>query len=131
MHWRIFYERSPYSQLDILKQEIRLIQLLPTKENGPLEINLINGCFLDPDLLDHSYCAISYCAGDPQNTELIQVNGLDFNALASKLLGFALRQVLRTRSRGGLRGRPELIWADQICINQSDPQERSRQVSLM
>lgn len=126
---RTFYERSPYSQLNILKQEIRLIKLLPTKDNEPLEVNLISGCFLDPNLLNHSYCAISYCAGDPKNTEQIKVNGLDFNAFAS--LGLALRQVLRAKSRGGLRGCPDLIWTDQICINQSDPRERSQQVSLM
>jgi hypothetical protein len=77
---RTFYERSPYSQLNVLKQEIRLILLLPTKDDGPLEVNLISGCFLDPDLLNHSHCAISYCARDPKNTELFKVNGLDFTA---------------------------------------------------
>jgi hypothetical protein len=57
------------------------------------------------------------------------VNGIRFNAFAN--LARALRQIARARSREELVGEPQLIWADQVCISQSSPKERSHQVGFM
>jgi hypothetical protein len=57
------------------------------------------------------------------------MNGIRFNAFAN--LACALRQVARARERGDLVNYPPLIWADQICINQSSPVEKSHQVGFM
>jgi Heterokaryon incompatibility protein (HET) len=76
-----------------------------------------------------SYCAISYFAGNHKETEVIFVNGIRFNAFAN--LARALRQIVQAKERGYLKECPQLIWVDQICINQSNPAERSHQVSFM
>lgn len=54
------------------------------------------------------------------------MNGIRFNAFAN--LACALRQVTQESKRPYF---PQLIWADQICINQSDLVERSHQVGFM
>jgi len=74
------------------------------------------------------YTTLSYCAGDPKETEIITVNGIHFNAFAN--LGHALRQA-RHFWRNKFDGQELLLWADQICINQSNPSERSHQVGFM
>jgi hypothetical protein len=84
---------------------------------------------MKPDLL---YYAISYCAGDPNNTTSISVNGHPFSVFAS--LVRALRAV-RCYFKGSGKGAGERfripLWVDQICIDQSNPSERSHQVALM
>jgi hypothetical protein len=71
----------------------------------------------------------SYCAGDPLSTEVIRINGLKFNAFAN--LGHALKDVVAYWRKNGMKTEEEPLWADQICINQSDPDERSHQVEQM
>lgn len=69
-----------------------------------------------------SYKALSYVWGDPQVTEKIMINGNVFFATTN--LAAALKQFRHHHYRG-------FIWADAICINQSDLIERSEQVLLM
>jgi hypothetical protein len=72
--------------------------------------------------IDGLYCALSYCAGKPSETRVILVDGLLFNAFAS--LERAIRLALECwTSRNP--GKELLLWADQICINQSDHRERT------
>jgi hypothetical protein len=78
---------------------------------------------------EHNFIAISYAAGSYEETEAIYVNGTRFNAFAN--LARALRQAAQARQKTELERFPELIWADQICINQSNPVERAYQVGFM
>ncbi|KAM7184300.1 Heterokaryon incompatibility protein (HET) domain containing protein [Rhypophila sp. PSN 637] len=76
------------------------------------------------DLSDESeqYEAISYCWGDEQDKATITING---NTVpVTKSLNDALKR-LRTREK------KRTVWADAICINQDDLNERQQQVELM
>jgi hypothetical protein len=123
-----FYNSSPYTPLDPLQREIRLIRLSPGSQDDPLICELTAP--LPFDQAKYSYLAISYCAGDPEITTPISVNELAFNAFAS--LGVALRRVRASvessRQRGG---KHQMFWVDQICIDQSNPVERAHQVGFM
>lgn len=74
------------------------------------------------------YCALSYCAGKPTDTEVILVNGLPFNAFAN--LAHAIRSA-QEAWEATHHGQELLLWADQICINQRNHFERSDQVQMM
>lgn len=66
--------------------------------------------------------AISYVWGAPVKDQPITCNG-DVTHITANL-----RDALR---RVRLPDRPRTLWADSICINQANPQEQGRQVSLM
>jgi hypothetical protein len=90
---------------------------------------------LDPRV-PHAYLCLSYCWGDTSNTKEISViqsercmhngtyEGKAFKFRVTANLEAALRNI---RS---LTARP-LVWADAVCINQSDLVERAQQVSIM
>jgi len=120
-----FYDDQPY---DTLSKESRMIRLLKVRKNeaGHLECVLTQGIPLAE--ADNTYTALSYCAGDPNKTQTVTVSGRKFNAFAN--LGVALEQSYHYRTRVH-KDVEVLIWADQICIDQSNPLERSHQVSLM
>jgi len=74
--------------------------------------------------------AISYAAGDHKDTEEILVNKRPFNAFRS--LAEAVRAIRdQPHTCEASTTFAPLIWADQICINQSDPDERAYQVQYM
>ena len=127
---RDFYNSKPYSDLDHSRHEIRFLELLPVKNDGTLNAKLVTPYFLSSDTsTPPSYCAISYFAGNHKDTEVVFVNGIRFNAFAN--LARALRQIIQGREGIKVQECPQLIWADQICINQSNPSERSHQVGFM
>ncbi|EON67477.1 hypothetical protein W97_06731 [Coniosporium apollinis CBS 100218] len=68
------------------------------------------------------YEALSYCWGDPTITEEICVNGASLRITAN--LASALR-ALR------LADEPRTVWADAICIDQTNIAEKAVQVPLM
>ncbi|RYP12375.1 hypothetical protein DL765_007363 [Monosporascus sp. GIB2] len=68
------------------------------------------------------YEAISYVWGDPTKSEQILCDGRILAITVS--LATALRRVR-------LPGRRRLLWADGVCINQDDFEERQHQVPLM
>jgi Heterokaryon incompatibility protein (HET) len=68
------------------------------------------------------YEALSYVWGDPLIRENIELDGVEFQVTTN--LHAALRH-LRWVTR------PRLLWIDAVCINQTNPAERSKQVSLM
>lgn len=57
------------------------------------------------------------------------MNGIRFNAFAN--LGLALEEVIIYWEKKGINGEHQCLWVDQICIDQSNPNERSHQVGLM
>ena len=68
------------------------------------------------------YEALSYVWGSPHRTESMECNGQNFPITES--LDAALRHNRSSCS-------PRLFWIDQICINQSDLDERRQQVTIM
>ncbi|KAF2461815.1 heterokaryon incompatibility, partial [Lineolata rhizophorae] len=71
------------------------------------------------------YTALSYAWGDPNSTKKIIMNGVEVS------VGANLEAALRT-----LRKRPEFVnglklWANALCINQTDLDEKENAVSRM
>jgi hypothetical protein len=102
----------------------RLIVLQPASESHePLQCRLIHTTLFDCsfDIIDH-YTAVSYVWGNPNDTGTIVVDGTAMTITAT--LAAALRD-LRDKTR------VNRVWADALCIDQSNMSERGKQVSLM
>lgn len=127
---RSFYANFEYPALNTDEHSIRLLRIRALKPCEALD-TLVN-CEIvhDVSLKDFTgrFTTISYCAGDPSNTETITVNGIQFQAFAN--LAHALRQA-RYYWKENQEDRELLLWVDQVCINQADSTERSYQVSIM
>ena len=106
------YERLPNAY------STRLFSLRPGKAHDGIE-----GCLMTVSLQDcPPYEALSYVVGDTSVRIPIGCDG-DICPVTENLRAalLHLRQVTGER----------LLWIDQICINQTDPQERNQQVSMM
>ncbi|EEU41666.1 uncharacterized protein NECHADRAFT_87610 [Fusarium vanettenii 77-13-4] len=121
-----FHQLYTYSDLDSTAQDIRLIHVFQDEH-----CDLIQCEFLPQSSLQEaigSYHTLSYCAGDPLETETVLLQGIKFNVFAN--LKHALEKTLSVwKSKY-----PEeecVLWVDQICINQRSDAERSHQVGLM
>ncbi|KAK4166243.1 heterokaryon incompatibility protein 6, OR allele [Cladorrhinum sp. PSN259] len=112
---------TPYEYLKLppTPTAIRLLHILPGTPLEDIECNLV-----DADLVaeDDRYEALSYVWGDVSETTPIQVNG------STLQIGKNLRcALLHLR----LIDKPRVVWADAICINQEDLDERNQQISIM
>ena len=107
-----------YNKLDPQRREIRLCTLQPGSGDNPVN------CTLTTVSLDGKprYEAISYVWGDASTRQEIIVDSKSL--LVTVNLHTALRY-LRWKDR------PRVLWADAICINQQNIDERSSQVSFM
>ena len=110
-----------YQPLDSLKDEIRLIYILPGAGEDEICTNLVHASLHDQP----EYLALSYTWGNPHPFSPVVLNGFDFEVGPN--LAAALRQL--RKDRGPRRGLP--YWIDAICINQANDVERSEQVGLM
>ncbi|KAF4343650.1 heterokaryon incompatibility 6 OR allele [Fusarium beomiforme] len=121
-----FLSKVHYEDLNNTEREIRLLKILPDSGSGFVECELLPSVKLAN--VRKRYLALSYCAGDPRNTNAILVNGAKCNVFAN--LHHALMTV-----RYFWESRPQkkdlLLWVDQICINQVNLAERSHQVGFM
>ncbi|PSR80162.1 heterokaryon incompatibility protein-domain-containing protein, partial [Coniella lustricola] len=111
---------SFYDSLGLKGAAIRVLNVQPGEWDEKLSCNLV---VVDLDE-DPQYEAISYVWGNPQASKrsVIQVNGMPMSitqSLYTALKRYRLAEQTRT------------MWADAICINQEDLQERSLQVLLM
>ncbi|RSM11629.1 hypothetical protein CEP52_002864 [Fusarium oligoseptatum] len=125
-----FLSKTPYKTLDPALREIRLIKVLPDPGSGRVECELLPSAPIAE--LRGKYLALSYCAGNPRNTDVILVNGVKCNVFAN--LCHALRCARHFWAKQANPGDQQdflLLWADQICINQADLSERSHQVGFM
>lgn len=75
------------------------------------------------------YCALSYTWGDHKNRRKVQIDGGTLNVTAN--LSRALEDAARFFKTAHPDQAEVLLWADQICINQRDDDEKSHQVSMM
>jgi len=117
-----------YAPLNLVKDEIRLLSFLPTEDNV-LHLSLEHF----PLNSAPPFWAFSYTWGDPTRTIRIVINGHDFEATEN--LVFALgnhQEILLLRSKiKHPHFQAQHIWADAICINQNDYEERAREVLRM
>jgi hypothetical protein len=118
-----FYSNKPYQSLDKSKSTIRLLKVLQHNKAGDFRCALTDAIALSE--AHGTYTAVSYCARDPKNTRSVEVNGVQFNAFANLVV--ALDETCHYRmSKYG--DEAPLLWVDQICMNQSNTDERSHQV---
>lgn len=113
-------EKFPYEPLDSTVDTIRLILLHPPREDedrAVVRCQLIHSEFLSRP----KYYALSYTWGNPNVLKRIFVNDMEISVREN--LYWALYYLRTTEDR--------VIWADAICINQSDLEERRYQVGLM
>lgn len=117
-----------YRPLDSTRREIRLLEILSqTPEQAVI-------CKLHTVSLDSSpyFVCLSYVWGDPSVTEEIVVDGTPRKVTAN--LAAALKHAKKhwiEAQNGSGDASTFRLWADALCINQSDLEERSTQVQLM
>lgn len=97
---------------------IRLLKIFPGQAKDKLRCELVYSRLADRP----PYKALSYCWGDEQPIVEIECDGCSF--LVTPNLASALRAFRSPDS-------DVVIWADAICINQSDVEEKNHQVPLM
>ncbi|CAN9157232.1 unnamed protein product [Alternaria alternata] len=98
---------------------IRVLKLQPGKAEDDIECSLE---IIDIGTSKDSYEAISYVWGDSNHTVEVWCNGLQVPVTAS--LANALYNFRHSSE-------PRLLWADALCINQKDDQEKGHQVKRM
>lgn len=106
-----------YRELDSSKNEVRLLRILPNASPN-IMCDIIHTSLDNP----HEYMAISYAWGDPEDTETIQLEGHEYPVTSS--LWHALARLRSIKN-------VVVVWADAICINQHNLEERNHQVELM
>ncbi|CZR60698.1 uncharacterized protein PAC_10594 [Phialocephala subalpina] len=107
-----------YEPLDPLVDSIRLLELEPADKQQPLSCRLTHVPFLKRPV----YEALSYTWGSPELINNILLNGKPM----------AIRQNLHDAFLALRKEHePRVLWADAICIDQSNLEERERQVRFM
>ncbi|KAL7799822.1 heterokaryon incompatibility domain-containing protein [Trichoderma ceciliae] len=127
-----FYNGNHYKQLDQAKKQIRLIQIDPARPSTTsLCFKLHQPISLD-NCSSNRFIAISYRAGDPAQTVPISVDGAPFHVFKplAEALSRASQRLDADEDAPDFASRV-YIWADQVCINQSDNAEKAHQVQLM
>ena len=108
-----------YRPVDSEHRGFRLAILQPSSDfPAPISCDLVEVTLHNKPL----YEALSYVWGDPANEAYLRVEGAILKVTAS--LELALRYLR-------LADRPRTIWVDAICIDQSNIEERNKQVRLM
>ncbi|KAI4869999.1 HET-domain-containing protein [Hypoxylon rubiginosum] len=118
-----------YQKLDGSQKETRLIIIEPSadRESDIIQLSLTHISLANSDCI--RYEALSYCWGDGREQRPILLKGLEpslpaIQVFISRNL-FAALKTLRNEEIG------RIFWIDQLCINQSDLEERAEQVALM
>lgn len=114
------YARTPL-QYDDLPQDrsIRVIDLAPGAWDAPVRCSLRTVRLDDNNLC---YEAISYAWGDPTDRRALVCNG----SIVS-----TTRNLFEALQRFRYDATTRTLWADAICINQANNEERTSQVRLM
>jgi hypothetical protein len=106
-----------YEPLDVESYEIRMLTILPGAPDSTIRCTLEKTNLITPS----KYAALSYCWGELNITTNICVNNVEVAVTVN--LADALQ---RLRLLGVTR-----VWADALCINQEDRQEKSHQIRNM
>jgi hypothetical protein len=107
-----------YKPLSFMKSEIRLLKLHKSEDESA-----IVSCSLETVSLTNPvpYTALSYCWGESDVTCEILID--DVSVQVTTNLEAALHRLRKEKVKW--------LWADAICINQSDAEEKSLQVMRM
>jgi hypothetical protein len=130
-----------YQPLNRQRRETRLIHLLPAKESkATIEVELETFSLGDSPV----YEAISYTWGDANDRQEILLRAWQTDWASqlalSKLCVTGINTFQPNSITTGLHGalrrlrlpdRARILWADALCINQSDIAERGHQVTMM
>lgn len=114
-----------YAPLSPSRQEVRLLEIAETSPVIKCQLNTVS-------LADRpTFCALSYVWGNANVSEEIHANGIPIKV--TKSLADALRHVQiqwqkATKDQDVTKLR---VWADALCINQKDTEEKNWQVPLM
>jgi hypothetical protein len=115
------YEYRPINELD----GIRLLELHPARDfSAPIHCSLMHQSLSlcdNQDIFGH-YITLSYVWGCPDKIKTIFVDRMSLKITAN--LFSALHDL-----RDGTRSL--LLWADGICINQNDDDEKAMQIRIM
>lgn len=147
------YQYQPLREL--LDEEIRVLVLEPGKKDDPIRVKLVPSALHDcanPKTKIHKFNALSYFWGQGDPIETISVSSFknldepkDPLAPAQKVINAMNKYregardgtlMVRTNLKSALvhfrhRKEPQTLWIDALCINQANPEERSRQVAKM
>lgn len=109
-----------YESLDVDTYEIRMLTILPVP---PDSLNPVVRCTMEKTNLINptQYDALSYCWGDPTATTKIFVNDIEIDVTIN------LADALYHLRKLGI----SKVWADALCINQKDKQEKGLQIRNM
>ncbi|KAK0758879.1 hypothetical protein N5P37_008365 [Trichoderma harzianum] len=107
--------------INSLKSEIRTLQIKPGPPDSPLRCKFHVATLDD---LDFPYEALSYAWGNDSPNTYEDIFFGDNNVGVTPSLADALRRLR-------LPDQPRHVWADALCINQTDNLEKSLQVSMM
>ena len=72
----------------------------------------------------YTFDAVSYVWGEPKFTDILRCGSTGDEIRITPTLGSALRRFRSSKT-------PRRLWADAVCINQSDNEEKARQVAQM
>ncbi|KAH6661518.1 heterokaryon incompatibility protein-domain-containing protein, partial [Halenospora varia] len=110
------YSRLPHTS-------IRLLRLISRGLWNTVECDL-QAFPLSPEGRLPKYHALSYCWGDPTRSNSLKCNGKE--VLITTTLKEALSHLVTLD-----RGSAEWIWIDQICVDQTNKEEKGTQVNMM
>jgi hypothetical protein len=124
-------ELEEYHHLPInADNEIRLIELLPPKKkplDGPSDDFIYCKIHTALILQPPDYEALSYSWGSVDRNLPISV--LSDNSVEEAFFG--TRQLMMALRRLRHPATSRMLWIDQLCINQKDPDEKGPQIQLM
>lgn len=109
-----------YKTIDSSREEIRLLRILPGAWRDPIHCETLVASLESKPIYD----ALSYAWGDQKNKLDVFLDGISFPV--TKNLFTALRRI-----RAHQEPESTVLWADAICIDQSNVKERSAQVAIM
>jgi hypothetical protein len=102
---------------------IRLLRILPSQDkDANLECELLEYALQESDTAYQPYEALSYVWGSEDKPQTIFVNERELGVTQNL---FAALHRLRNRQFS------RIIWADAICINQTDIREKEHQIGFM
>ncbi|RSL72543.1 hypothetical protein CEP53_001005 [Fusarium sp. AF-6] len=114
---------STYRYSPLPKDCIRLLWLMPHEnKDAPIQCQLFDYLLLGSRGGTHLYEALSYVWGSPEKTQSI------FTPTGCVSVTENLHAALSRLRDGSL---PRIVWADAVCINQDDMEERDQQVKAM
>lgn len=111
-----------YRPLDHDKDSFRLLEVLSTDQSRPIECKLFHASISESK---NQYTALSYTWGEAvpiDQQKIVVINGHRLH------VRYNLYKFLRSHQN---KSTGKYLWADAICIDQSEVKEKNHQVGLM